>query len=92
MSMALWDKQKQMGMIMQRRQTSQGPEMASMKNQVEKTEDGELDGKHMAAEEMISHMKNGNAMDFKKSLENFMDMHLNGRDEESEPTAEDDAR
>lgn len=48
---------------------------APMKQEIVKTEDGEIDGRHVAAQDMLAAQHEGSAQKFAEALGNFMDMH-----------------
>jgi hypothetical protein len=76
--MMMFDKQKYMQTLIARRKPGGGErtmDPTEMKNEVVKTEDGELDGRHLAAQEAIAAMKEGSAEKFMSSMANFMDLH-----------------
>lgn len=75
--MIQWDKNKMMTQLVAKRKPGGEKTMdpTPMKNEVVKTEEGELDGRHMAAQEMIGAFKEGSAEKFMTSLGNFIDLH-----------------
>lgn len=86
--LAFWDKKKQMGaMVMKRKRHGDGtaPEMAPMKNEEVKTEDGEVDGKHLAAQDMLMAIHSKSADQLRHAMENFMTIHSSNP--EAEPKA-----
>lgn len=75
----MWDKKQAMQTMLQKRRSGGGPIEASateMKPEVVKDEDGEMDGRHMAAQDMMSAMNEKSPEKLMQSLANFMDLHL----------------
>ena len=84
----MWDKKKNMDTIMQRRRGESGGAVISetpMKPEISLDEGGEIDGKHMAAEDMIEAFHAKSADRLKEAMGNFIDLHTT----ETEPDAED---
>lgn len=50
----------------------------AMKPEIVKTEDGEMDGKHAAAQDAISAFHEKSAEKLKGALSNFIDLHMSG--------------
>lgn len=75
----LWDKKKAMQTMIAKRRDGGGPMEvgpAPMKNEVVKTEDGEIDGRHMAAQDVMAAFHEKSSEKLMRSLADFMDLHL----------------
>lgn len=73
----MWDKQKELTNLVSRRKPGGEKvfDAEPMKNEEVKTEDHQLDGRHLAAQEAIAAMREGSAEKLMNSLANFMDLH-----------------
>lgn len=82
----MWDKKKMQEMIIQRRKSS-GGEIAGapMKNEIVKDEEGDIDGRHLAAEDMISAFHEKSPERLMKSMMDFIDIHSSKMESEPEP-------
>lgn len=83
--MALWDKRQQLGTIMKRRRGSSDepiPMSAPMKNEISMDEPGEMDGRHMAAQDMLAAMHEKSPEKMKQAMSNFIDLHMSRGDED----------
>lgn len=75
----LWDKKKAMGTLIAKRKENGGPREvgpAPMQNEIVKDQDGELDGRHMASQDMLAAFHEKSADKLMQALSNFMDLHL----------------
>lgn len=83
----MWDKKKELGTIIKRHRDGAGkaPSEAEMKNQVELSEGGEIDPKHLASEEMISAFHNKDPMKMKEAMSSFIDLHLHESEKAPSP-------
>ncbi len=83
--MMMWDKKKTMESIMGRKNIdgSEASAPAPMKPEISKNEDGEIDGRHVAAQDMISAFHEKSPERLKEAMANFIDIHQ-ARGEESE--------
>lgn len=61
---------------------------APMKPEIVKKEDGSLDGRHSAAEDMMLAIKEGSAHKLMQAMANFYDLHESMEDESGEPEVE----
>lgn len=85
----MWDKKHQMQTIIARRKAGGGPlETAPtpMKPEIVMEEPGKLDGRHLAAQDMLAAIHEGSAEKFMDGMKNFMDIHSSKN--ESEPMPE----
>jgi len=76
--MIMFDKKRAMQTIMQKRGANGGPMTMApspMKPEIVKDEDGMPDGKHLAAQDMISAFHEKSADKLMQALSNFMDIH-----------------
>ena len=63
----------------------------SMKPEIVRDEDGDIDGRHLAAQDMMMAMKEGSAEKFHGALQNYLDIHNSMKDDpEVEPEPEDE--
>lgn len=80
--MLMWDKKKSLETIMQRRKPGGGEIIAGpapMKHEVVKHEDGNIDGRHLAAQDMLAAFHEKSAERLMGAMANFMDLHsVNG--------------
>jgi hypothetical protein len=53
-------------------------EPTPMKAEVVKDEDGMMDGKHLAAQDVMAAHHSGSAEQLSQALSNFVDLHLSG--------------
>jgi len=84
----MWDKKKALEAMMSKRKEGGGERIAgptSMKPEHVSTEAGEPDMKHMAAQDMMHHFTSGSADGLRQSMENFIDLHMSEKRQESEP-------
>ena len=72
-----FDEKKAMTTIMGRRKANGERTMAPTPMKMERVmnEGGEVDGKHIAAQEMMAAMKEGSPQKYSEALCNFMDIH-----------------
>ena len=72
--------------IMSKRHPKDGETMSSpMKSEIHKDEDGEIDGRHAAAQDAIMAMHEKSPEKLMEALANFMDMHMaKGQTEKTE--------
>jgi len=74
----MWDRKKQLGTILSRRRAGGGPVESGpteMKNEVVKDADGVIDGRHVAAQDLIAALDSKSADQLMQALANFMDLH-----------------
>lgn len=86
--MFMFDKKRDMSSIMSSRKKDDmefGP--AKMKNENSKDEDGMMDGRHMAAQDMIAAHSEGSADKMREAMINFIDLHMAAKNEEKEDEA-----
>lgn len=86
--MFMFDKKRDMQTIMSRRKVGDmdyGP--GPMKNEDSMEEDRSLDGRHMAAEDMINAFHEKSAHKVKEAMINFMDLHESAKRNENEAEA-----
>ena len=85
----MFDKKKELQTLIARRSGSGDRTMdpTPMKNEVVKTQDGELDGRHLAAQEALAAVHEGSPEKFMSAIGNFMDLHSSMKDK-PEPSAE----
>jgi hypothetical protein len=78
------DEKKAVTTIMSRRSPKgeRTMEPTPMKNEEVKTEDGTIDPKHMAAQEIIAAHHSQSPEKLKEALGNFMDLHMSEAHEE----------
>ena len=75
--MIIGDHKKAITTIMARRHPKDGTVIASpMKEEIVKSEDGEVDGRHTAAQDAIMAMHEKSPEKLMEALANFMDMHM----------------
>jgi len=78
------DHKKAVGTIMSKR----GPkgevtmDKTPMKPEIVKDEEGEMDGKHLAAQDIMAAHHSGSADKLKHALGNFVDLHMAGNKKE----------
>lgn len=75
----LWDKKKAMQTMIAKRKPGGGAMEvgpAPMKNEIVKDVEGEIDGRHMAAQDMMAAFHEKSSEKLMQSLSNFMDLHL----------------
>lgn len=63
---------------------SRGGDKAPRKNEMTKPTDGELDPRHMAAEDVMMAIHSKNIHHLKEALSNFHDMHMMHREREEQ--------
>ncbi len=74
--MMIMDKKKALMTIMSKRNPKTGEtSSAPMAEQVSKSEDGETDGRHAAAQDVISAMSNKDPQKLMEAMANFHDLH-----------------
>lgn len=75
--MIIPEDKRRVATIMARRKSSKGENLgaAPLKPEIVKTEDGELDGRHLAAQEAMMAIHEKSPEKFMKSMANFMDLH-----------------
>lgn len=73
----MWDKKKAMQTLIGRRKPSGEKlmEPTEMQHEVVKHEDGEIDGRHLAAQEALGAIHSKSPEDFMNALMNFIDLH-----------------
>lgn len=72
------DDHKKIATVMAGRRNSSGDRIASpteMKPEITKTEDGEIDGRHSAAQDMIAAFHEKSPERLSQAMKNFMDIH-----------------
>lgn len=76
--MIMNDDKKRIATIMASRKTAQGENLgsASMKPEIVKTEDGEIDGRHVASQDMIAALHEKSPEKLMRALVNFHDIHM----------------
>ncbi len=85
--MIIPDLKKRVTTVMASRRSPSGEPLsgpAPMKPEVMKEENGELDGRHEAAQDMLAAMHEGSAHKMVEAMANFMDLH-NSRPKMAEP-------
>lgn len=70
------DSKKTMTTIMSKRKPSGEVSQTPMKPEIVKTEDGELDGKHLAAQDILAAHHSQSAEQMMEAMGNFIDLHL----------------
>lgn len=78
--MMMWDKKRALSSILSGRKDEDGErlfEPTEMKNEVVKDEDGEIDGRHVAAQDMLSAFHEKSPEKLMHAMGNFIDMHMN---------------
>lgn len=91
--MFMFDKKRDMSSIMARRKKGDdemGP--MEMKNESVKEDNGDMDGRHLAAQDALMAIKNGSASEFMDAMMSFHDLHSAKKFEqeaENEPESED---
>lgn len=75
--MILPDDKRRIATIVSRRKSASGENLgaAPMKPEVVKNEEGEIDGRHVAAGDMMAAIKEGSAENLMRAMANFIDMH-----------------
>lgn len=74
------DEKKALMTIMRKRKESGGPSMAApMKTEEVKSEDGEPDGRHAAAQDMMAAMNEKSPEKLMEAMMNFHDLHAQDR-------------
>lgn len=79
MSAMVWDAKKMMSTLMQKRKSGGGPiEMGPTKMNPEEhmSEGGEIDGRHVAAQDVMMAMDSKSPEKLMKALANYIDLHL----------------
>lgn len=80
----MWDHKKAVQTIMQRRKAGGGEIIAGpapMKPEVVKDEDGEMEPRHVAAQDIMAAMHEKSPERLMGALSNFVDIHMNRKDE-----------
>lgn len=86
------DKKKAMQTIMSKRNPQTGEVSSSpMAAQVSKSEDGEPDGRHAAAQDILAAMHERDPQKLMESLANFADLHTIAKDKMKESENEEDS-
>jgi hypothetical protein len=91
--MMIYDRKKAMDSVMARRAQNGGGHIsgpAPMKADLMKNEDGELDGRHAAAQDLMSSIHEKSPHKMAQALSNFMEMHNAMKDSQLEPDAPED--
>lgn len=86
--MLMWDKKRDMTSVMSQRKKGDedyGP--AKMKNESSMEEDGSMDGRHMAAQDILAAHSEGSPEKVKQAMINFIDLHMAARNEEMDEEA-----
>ncbi len=75
--MILPEDKKRISTIMASRRSAKGEPLgrAEMKPEIVKTEDGELDGRHLAAQEIMMALQGKSPESLMKALGNFQELH-----------------
>ena len=73
--MMLWDKKKAMTAIMSKRSKDGSVESAPMQPSSAKEEDGAMDGRHAAAQDIMMALNEKHPGKLMEAMSNFMDMH-----------------
>ena len=84
------DDHKKIATIMVGKRNSKGDRTAeptAMKPEITKTEDGQMDGRHAAAQDMMAAMHEKSPEKFSQALKNYMDIH-NSTEDEGESSGE----
>ncbi len=83
--MIIPDQKKAVMTIMAKRSPKDGAtSSAPMKSEVVKEEDGAMDGRHAAAQDVMMAMHEKSAHKLMEALANFMDMHMSRGDKNDE--------
>lgn len=82
--MIIPDDNKRIATIMSMRKSAQGESLgsASMKPEIVKKEDGSVDGRHVAAQDMLAALNEKSPEKLMRALGNFMDLHSMHEDKE----------
>lgn len=72
------DPKKNAATIIARRHKDGSRTAAPMKPEETLTEPGEVDGKHVAAQDMLAAQHEGSAQKFSEALGHYLDMHMSG--------------
>ncbi len=77
--MIMPDDKKRIATIISSRKSAKGEDLgaAPMKSEVVKNEAGEIDGRHLAAQEMMSALHEKSPEALMRSMMNFIDLHSN---------------
>lgn len=90
--MMMFDRKKALTTLLQKRNAGSGDMTAGPTPMLEenvRTEDGEPDMHHMAAQDVMDAFHSKSADKLKSSLKNFIDLHMGAKDnDEPEPTDE----
>jgi len=83
--MILFDHKKAMATMMSKRDSKDGSlSSAPMKPEIAKDEEGKLDGRHAAAEDILMAIHEKSADKLNQALQNHHDLHMDMRDEGTE--------
>jgi hypothetical protein len=85
----LWDDAKKNAMTIVGRRNKKGERTAMptpMKAEETNTADGATDGRHLAAQDMLSAMNEGSAQKYSEALGNYLDMHMAQGDKPTGPS------
>lgn len=90
--MIIPDDKKRIATMISSRRSAEGKDLgaAPMKTEVVKDEDGEIDGRHVAAGDMIAALNEKSPELLMRALINFHDLHMNMPKEESEEEADEE--
>lgn len=82
--MILPEDKKRIATIISSRKTAQGESLGSapMKPEIVKDEQGEVDGRHIAAQDMMAAMHEKSPEKLMRAMANFHDLHMSTRDNE----------
>lgn len=86
MSVMMWDKNKALQTIMKKRKAGGGEIVAGpapMNEEVVKDEEGNLDGLHLASQDIMAAFHEKSAEKLNSALKNYLDLYSN-QEEESE--------
>lgn len=88
--MMIFDHKKAMATMMAKRNPKDGiMSSAPMKPEIIKDEDGSMDGRHSAAQDMLMAIKEGSAEKLNQAMQNHHDLHMSMSDEgDNEPEVE----
>lgn len=77
--MIIGDDKKKIATIISSRKTARGESLGSapMQPEIVKTEDGEIDGRHVAAQDIMSALHEKSPEKLMRALGNFHDLHGN---------------
>lgn len=78
--MIIPDQKKAMMTIMAKRSPNGEVDSAPMQPETSKDEEGEIDGRHAAAQDMLAAMHEKSAQKLMEAMANFHDLHMAERD------------